>query len=192
MPLFSIFILSIVTPLFSFWIFFFLCSAACSLCFLGLPGICILWWTLWGSDHKIFSSLLTTFTSNLESILDCCAVMKIVFLHKANDFLYINNTFSHFSVCACTDKLTAFDITPHLHALYSTNWQHVAENAFTDRKHQLSLSRKGVSSTKWLKARNSSNLFDSFVNLTTAGGRRAYIFAFWLHFTTRSRLTAVK
>lgn len=192
MPPFSIFILSIVTPLFSFWIFFSSALQPAASVFLAYWGF-----VFCGEPSEVLIIKSSPHCwQHLPPIWrafwTCCAVMKIVFLHKANDFLYINNTFSHFSVCACTDKLTAFDITPHLHALYSTNWQHVAENAFTDRKHQLSLSRKGVSSTKWLKARNSSNLFDSFVNLTTAGGRRAYIFAFWLHFTKRSRLTAVK
>lgn len=99
MPLFSIFILSIVTPLFSFWIFFFLCSAACSLCFLGLPGICILWWTLWGSDHKIFSSLLTTFTSNLESILDLLCSHENCFSSQGKWFsLHQQHFFSFFCV----------------------------------------------------------------------------------------------
>lgn len=79
--------------------FFFLCSAACSLCFLGLPGICILWWTLWGSDHKIFSSLLTTFTSNLESILDLLCSHENCFSSQGKWFsLHQQHFFSFFCV----------------------------------------------------------------------------------------------
>lgn len=100
MPLFSIFILSIVTPLFSFWIFFFSSAlqpaasvflAYRGFVFCGEPSEVLIIKSsphCWQHLPPIWRAFWTW-----------CAVMKIVFLHKANDFsLHQQHFFSFFCV----------------------------------------------------------------------------------------------